>query len=222
MQPSSFAPALSLLCTKALVEGELGRPQEKVELLQELVVLQTRLAEIPALPSATVTITPTHALLDTLLELADAYARLRKREEAQTLLQRTSTMQEGILFTPRQAVEITLRTALIWGQLGQLGTRLRMLERVLMSQELFLAAEGVEGEGGALSETLVQTHVELSEAVRLMGDRKRADAFLVKAHDMRSEIEKVLGFSLEEDHPHYLRVAGAMEKSGEKWCSSGK
>lgn len=191
--------SLALLHAKALLEGELGRGKEQAELLQNLLALRERL-DGPV---------PTHETLDTTIDLAEALARLKRREEARALLEGTALrLQEGLAFTPAQAVDVAVRSALAWGALGELGTRVRMLERAHDCQEIFLAGEA--------SEVLVQTKLELAEAVRLTGDRQRADLLAAGAEEARARLQRQVGFALRDD-PRRLRLAGMLEALGDRY-----
>lgn len=198
--PGDVALSLALLHAKALLEGELGKGKEQAELLQDVLALRERL-DRPAAPS--------HETLDTAIDLAEALARLKRRNEARALLEgKALRLQEGLEFSPAQAIAVAVRSALAWGALGELGARVRMLERVHDCQEVFL--------GGEASEALVQTKLELAEAVRLMGDRQQADLLVAGAEAARAQLEQQVGFALRDD-PRRLRLAGMLEALGDQY-----
>lgn len=105
-------------------------------------------------------------------------------------------------------MDITLRAATIWGRLGQLGARVRLLERAMDGHALFF--------GGEASEALVHVQLQLSEAVRLMGDNQRAASLAESAEAARAQLEERLGFRVREP-PQLLRIAAALEALADEY-----
>ena len=59
-------------------------------------------------------------------------------------------------------------------------------------------------------------HPALAEAVRLTGDRQRADLLAAGAEEARARLQRQVGFALRDD-PRRLRLAGMLEALGDRY-----